>query len=151
MRFNQQIVTIGVGTIRKSLLQLEESYNESELALRYYQKETALSIVCYEDIGINRLFGKHTSAEIQQFVMQVLEPIVSKKDLTLFKTLACYIQQNRSISKTASELHIHQNTLYHRLKRIEQILNRELDNAEQFLEISLAVYLFTTNEQDMKR
>ncbi|WP_198516172.1 PucR family transcriptional regulator, partial [Lysinibacillus xylanilyticus] len=71
----------------------------------------------------------------------ILAPLYKQKDESLLETLRCYIHQNRSISKTASALHIHQNTLYHRLEKIEQLLNRNLHNPAHYLEVHLALHL----------
>lgn len=147
VQFHQQFVAIGVGTIQQNLLKVETSFTESDHALPHQSKSiTGITIVRFEEIGINRLFRKHTRGDIQQFITQVLDPLFQKKDYTLLDTLACYIQQNRSISKTADVLHIHQNTLYHRLQRVEQLTNRSLSDPAHFLELTLALHLYSTYE-----
>lgn len=145
LQFHQQLITIGVGTIQDNLLQIAASFTESEHALCHHQKQgTNIAINCYEEIGINRLFAKQTSSDIQHFVSQVLAPLTMQKDTILLQTLQCYIVHNRSITKASEQLHIHQNTLYHRLQRIEQLTMRSLNNPDQFLELTLALHLYRT-------
>lgn len=148
VQFHQQPIMIGVGTIQENLLKISTSFNESEHAIRHHQKTgIGISIVRYEEIGINRLFGNHASEDIQNFITQVLEPLIKKKDSVLLDTLICYVEHNRSILKTSEALHIHQNTLYHRLQRIEQLTKRSLNEPDQLLELTLALHLFRTYAQ----
>lgn len=145
VQFYHQQVAIGIGAVQDHLLKVAQSAEESKqalrLALRHAQKENEVTIISYEDLGINRLFSKQTEEELGQFVHDILAPLYKLKDETLLETLRCYIHQNRSISKTASTLHIHQNTLYHRLEKIEQLLDRDLHNPAHYLEIHLALHL----------
>lgn len=148
VQFHQQPITIGVGTIQENLLKIGTSFTESEHAIRHHQKfGTGISIARYEEIGINRLFGKYASKDIQHFITQVLEPLTTQKDSVLLDTLICYIENNRSIIKTSEALHIHQNTLYHRLQRIEQLTKRTLNEPDQLLELTLALHLYRTYTQ----
>ncbi|MGE7675940.1 helix-turn-helix domain-containing protein [Lysinibacillus sp. NPDC094403] len=145
VQFYHQQVAIGIGAVQDHLLKVAQSAEESKqalrLALHHAQKEDEVTIISYEDLGINRLFSKQSEEELGQFVHDILAPLYKLKDETLLKTLRCYIHQNRSISKTASTLHIHQNTLYHRLEKIEQLLDRDLHNPAHYLEIHLALHL----------
>jgi DNA-binding PucR family transcriptional regulator len=45
---------------------------------------------------------------------------------------------------TALELHIHANTLYNRIKKIEEILDLNFNQYEDYLNVQLAVYLYKT-------
>ncbi|MGE7948807.1 helix-turn-helix domain-containing protein [Lysinibacillus sp. NPDC093688] len=145
VQFYHQQVAIGIGTIQDHLLEVAQSAEESKQALRqalrHAQEDEKVTILDYEELGINRLFSKQSEEELGQFVHDILAPLYKQKDETLLATLRCYIHQNRSISKTASTLHIHQNTLYHRLEKIEQLLNRDLHNPAHYLEIHLALHL----------
>jgi DNA-binding PucR family transcriptional regulator len=48
------------------------------------------------------------------------------------------------MTSTARELHIHANTLYHRIKKIEDILDMDFSDYEDYLKVQLAVYLYKT-------
>ncbi|MFJ7889626.1 helix-turn-helix domain-containing protein [Lysinibacillus xylanilyticus] len=145
IQFYHQQVAIGIGAVQDHLLKVTQSAEESKQALRHALRHTknedAVTIICYEELGINRLFSKQSEEELGQFVHDILAPLYKQKDESLLETLRCYIHQNRSISKTASALHIHQNTLYHRLEKIEQLLNRNLHNPAHYLEVHLAMHL----------
>ena len=144
-KFYHQQTVIGAGTLQSNLLCVQQSLEEAEQALQHSAVGETLTIIPYEDLGINRLFGKQTVSEIQHFVDQVLEPLLYGKDETLLPTIQTYIEKNRSISQTAQTLHIHQNTLYHRLNKIEKLLGKQLSNAQHYLEICLALHLYSTS------
>lgn len=60
----------------------------------------------------------------------------------LLTTLATYIQMNYSISKTATALHIHRQSLLYRLGKIEELTGMSLHNHDDMfvLEISSRIY-----------
>ncbi|MFC0560648.1 PucR family transcriptional regulator [Halalkalibacter alkalisediminis] len=95
---------------------------------------------------MNRLFLNQSFEEIEQFINEVFSPLWSdhdrSKDLEI--TLLTYIKNNRSATKTANQLHIHINTLYQRIKKIEDLLKLELNNNEDVLRIQLACHLRET-------
>lgn len=142
LQFYEERVVIGIGTVKESLRQLEDSYEESLQALRQQRFHKGVSLTCYEDIGVNRLFEQHSTAQLQQFTEQVLAPLLPKKQIVLLETLCAYCAHNRVVSATAAALHIHQNTLYHRLQKIEELLQRDFTQADHVLEVSLAVHLY---------
>ncbi|PJN90457.1 PucR family transcriptional regulator [Bacillus sp. mrc49] len=59
----------------------------------------------------------------------------------LEETLLAYIHNDRSASITAKQLHIHVNTLYQRIKKIEEKLNVSLSTPDDLLKIQLACFL----------
>ncbi len=56
----------------------------------------------------------------------------------LYQSLFAYLQQDKNISATAFELHIHRNTLTQRLRRAEQLLEVSLDDAETCMNLYVA-------------
>lgn len=51
------------------------------------------------------------------------------------------IAANRSVQATAERLHIHTNTLYLRLRKIEEILGVDLNDSEGWMKVYLACHL----------
>src|SRR5699024_4705407 len=100
-------------------------------------------ITCYGDIGLDRLFLHHSSQEIDQFIDDTFSRFSPNNthDKELEKTLMTYVDLNHSASRTAKALHIHINTFYQRLNKIEDLLELDLNNSEDVLKIQLACYL----------
>ena len=61
-------------------------------------------------------------------------------------TLKSYVFNQKNTKETASELHIHRNTLLYRINKIEELFGISLDSAEDFLYIMMIFYM-----QDLKK
>jgi hypothetical protein len=133
----------GIGRLYPGLEHVARSSKEANKSLAYLLSRGTPGIFSYESIGINRLFLNQQSEDIDQFIQEVFEPLQSPKaqssDLEL--TLRTYIAANRSISDTAERLHIHQNTLYHRIRKIEEALAVDLNDSNVWLKLLLAYHL----------
>lgn len=133
----------GVSTVYKGLQNINKCYDEANKTISYLTSRNSLEVILYEDIGLNRLFLNQPAEDIDQFIQEVLAPLCTesgrKKELE--KTLITYMEESRSPSKTAKNLHIHINTLYQRLQTIEELLHIDLNNSHDALKIQLACHL----------
>lgn len=66
----------------------------------------------------------------KQYALNFLAPLLEDKKNDLLKTLEVYLQENGNVSKSAEILFIHRRTMTYRLKKIEQLLNIDLNNSE---------------------
>ncbi|MFJ7362680.1 helix-turn-helix domain-containing protein [Peribacillus frigoritolerans] len=136
----------GIGRLYSGLEHVARSSEEANKSLAYLLSRETPGIISYESIGINRLFLNQQTEDIDQFIQEVFAPLQSPKaqssDLEL--TLRTYIAANRSISDTAERLHIHQNTLYHRIRKIEEALAVDLNDSNVWLKLLLAYHLSET-------
>ena len=136
----------GIGQLYTGLELVAKSSEEANKSLEYLLNRDVSEILQYEKVGINRLFLNQDPKDIEQFIREVLSSLQSPKakssDLEL--TLNIYIETNRSISVTAEHLHIHPNTLYHRLRKIEDILKVDLEDPDDWLTLQLACHLSKT-------
>ena len=126
--------------------QAEENHLKAEKALLYLRKRKEKGIIHYKDIGISSFFLNHSSAEIDAFLRETFSELWTdqEKNNEYIQTLFTYIQNNRSMTLTAKELHIHTNTLYHRIKKIEHILDLDFNHYEDYLKVQLGFYLYKT-------
>ena len=132
----------GIGSTYRGIGNISTSYDEAQKALEYLINRNESTIIHYEKIGINRLFVHQQPQEIEFFLEETLAPLSSEKDNNeLEETLVTYIQLNKSAVDTAKKLHIHINTLYNRLKKIEDLLDISFQNPEDNLKIQLACHL----------
>ncbi|MEE3954290.1 helix-turn-helix domain-containing protein [Peribacillus frigoritolerans] len=136
----------GIGRLYLGIEHVARSSEEANKSLAYLLSRGNPGIISYQSIGINRLFLNQQTEDIEQFIQEVFAPLQSPKakssDLAL--TLRTYISANRSISDTAERLHIHQNTLYHRIKKIEEALAVDLNDSNVWLKLLLAYHLSET-------
>ena len=92
---------------------------------------------------------------LRQYEEEVLGPIrdYDRKNKSGFlDTLQIYLEENEDIVATCKRLFIHRNTLSYRLKRIEEITQRSMTDAEARLDFRIAfkicVYLQLIDSED---
>ncbi|WP_312114302.1 helix-turn-helix domain-containing protein [Brevibacillus reuszeri] len=136
----------GLSTSYEGFHSIAKCYDEASKSLSFMINRKKTGIMTYKKIGVNRLFLTQPFSEIESFAEDILSPLRSEKaqNNDLEKTLFTYVKSNKSINETAEKLHIHKNTLYHRLKKIEELLQLEFHNPDDFLQILLACHLHET-------
>jgi DNA-binding PucR family transcriptional regulator len=67
-----------------------------------------------------------------------LERLGPARGETAIRTLAAYLDEQGSIVRTASVLHLHRNAVTYRLRRIIDLLGVDLDDPDQRLALQLA-------------
>lgn len=126
----------------QSLQALPTLQEEATQTLRFLTSRNEWQIVCYEKIGLNHLLLHVPPSDLEAFVQDQIGALFAQTIKNeLYETLQAYFQFNRSIQHTAKALHIHSNTLYQRLSRIEQLLDVSLQDPEVQLKLQLACYL----------
>lgn len=128
-------VVIGVGPAAR-LDSLAGSFRLATRAL-----ETALAhgiegVVRFEDLRLlpvvlsDRDVGERL---VERYVTPVLAKGVSGE--ALLETIASYLRQDRRVEATATELHLHVNSLRYRLRRFEQLTGADLRRTEDLFEV----------------
>ncbi|GHI00214.1 helix-turn-helix domain-containing protein [Neobacillus kokaensis] len=142
---NQEEITMqaGLSTTYQGIEFVSKCFDEAAKSLSFSINRQKTGIMNYKKMGINRLFMTLPSPEIERFIEDILGPLRTEKaqNNELEKTLFTYIKLNQSISETAETLHIHKNTLYHRIKKIEELLKLKLNNPDDYLQILLSRHL----------
>ncbi|MFJ7669110.1 helix-turn-helix domain-containing protein [Lysinibacillus sp. NPDC097195] len=136
-------LSCGLGTTYQDVYFLPKTFDEAKTALAYLTSRGQHGLIDYSQIGVNRLFIKQDQQEIKHFLAEVFEPLRTKqsKNNSLEETLIIYIDTNRSAVKAAELLHVHINTLYQRLKKIEEVLAVSFQQPGDLLKLQLACYL----------
>jgi sugar diacid utilization regulator len=133
----------GVGNPYQGTENITVSHDEANKALSYLSTQKWKKCIQYNEIGVNRLFLNQSKKEIEAFLNEILGPLQlnTVKTSDLEETLYTYIAYNKSATQTAEKLHIHINTLYQRLKKIENLLKLDLNDPKDILQIQLACHL----------
>lgn len=94
----------------------------------------------YREVAVAALASADTE-HAADFVDRVLGPLTADDEDTVrvAATLAVYLQENRSRTRTAGRLFVHPNTVSYRVNQAETILGRSIDT--DTLELSLALAL----------
>lgn len=133
-------ILYGVGR-ETAIQELSTSYKEAISSIEYAKSSKDINIVEYTKLGIERLLHEVEAITIEKFVSDKLNGLL-KVDTSFLKTLQMLIEHNKNHKKTAQSLHIHVNTLYYRLRKIEEVLNVSLNNDKEWLDLVIAVRLF---------
>jgi purine catabolism regulator len=95
-------------------------------------------------LELRRLLWSHRrDADLAAFVARVLGPLIEhdrQRKLVLMPTLEALLANGGAKAETARALHLNRQALYHRLTRIEQLLDADLSDADQLLTLHVALY-----------
>ncbi|MFX3650024.1 MAG: helix-turn-helix domain-containing protein [Paenibacillus sp.] len=136
----------GLSSVRSGADAINTGYQEADKALAYQKTRGEHGTIRYTDIGVNRLFIRQPTEDLNAFMAEIFEPLRPAKGQTggLEETLMTYMACGGSAVQAAAALHIHINTLYQRIHKIEEILGMSLSNQEHLLHLQLACYLRQT-------
>src|SRR5690606_35193262 len=97
----------------------------------------------FADLGIHRLLVRFPEpSELREFAEEVLGRLLIEERTTgidYARTLSLYFQENRSPSRAAARLHVHPNTVSHRVRRVEELTGLNLDVQRDRLMAEVAV------------
>lgn len=136
-------LSIGVGSVYSGIERIGKSFEEAKKAAHYLLNRGRFGVARYGDLGVNRLILNQSQEEIDAFIRDVFGPFWEgqEKHQELEHTLLTYMECSQSPRQTARELHIHVNTLYQRLRKIEELLLIDLRQPEDILKVQLACHL----------
>lgn len=140
-----QRLYVGCGNVHESAGEHYEALRHASECSRIMRIRRRVGLQEYRNLGVERLLLNQSADEIARFADDILAPLVAvDRHGVLLKTLMSYIGHDKSIADTARTLAVHANTLYQRLRRIEEVLDRKLGDSNDYLLVSLACHLRAT-------
>ncbi|MEU5866760.1 helix-turn-helix domain-containing protein [Nonomuraea sp. NPDC047529] len=128
----------GVSTAHQGLVGLRTSASEARTALR----RSSLPLATYDLAGLDRMLEEwYASDAAQHAVRELLQPILDlggERAAHLLAILRAYLDHNGSPARAAEELHLHRNAVSRNVRRIETLLQADLDDPRQRLALQLA-------------
>lgn len=141
---NQLIFGIGRQT---TIHHLAHSYKEAVQSISYAKSNPTVKVVEYARLGIERLLHEVDQETIQMFMFDKLNSLLDL-NRSFIDTLKCFINQNKNHKDVAKVLHIHPNTLYYRLKKIEEVLRIDLNNEKDWVDLVIAMRLYVADNKN---
>lgn len=83
------------------------------------------------------------SIEMMHTIIGKVAAYDQEKGLDLLHTLAVYLKNHCNVSQTSRELSLHRQSLLYRLKKIELLTDRSLNNADDLFLLQLCLQLWT--------
>lgn len=136
-------VTAGIGGRFESLQAARQSYLQAIKVLRFNAlKMDSGPIYAYEQLGIYKLLFEIEPDKLTMYYQQVIEPLDQydhRHQMDMVSSLFVYFEENCNGAQTSKRLFVHRNTLDYRLKKIEEITGRSLDDPYDRLTLQLGV------------
>lgn len=133
----------GIGEWYGNSMNLNKSYQEGKLALQFGQFWFHdRNIFHFDDLGVLSLLIHIHQGVLSDFSEKHIGSLLEhdKEHHTEYvKTLEVYFQHHGKINEVAEELFIHPNTLRNRIRRIEEMTEMDLQDAEELSNIMIAV------------
>ena len=139
-------IYIGVGTEWSTIKDFKYSVNCAVDAINLGNNTKKIDCIFdYNKLTTIRLINEVQDKNIiKSIVNQILGKILKvdrEEKQELYRTLEVYLEENCNAKKAATHLYIHFNTMRYRLKKIEHILNCNLNSQDDLFEIQLAIKL----------
>lgn len=136
---------IGIGKPYKHLRNIWRSHADADKTLVVGSRLYDSKILKFSDLGVFRILVQgEVNEELEQYFTETLRPLLEydkKKSTDLVRTLESYFKNNSNINKTSEELFTHYNTILYRLERIQEITKLDLNDANDRLNLELAMRL----------
>jgi hypothetical protein len=133
----------GIGAPRPDLAEARASWAEARLAARICQATPGLRpVAAWPDLGVYRLLACEPEATLAG---AILDPAISRlletKDSELIATAVTYFGAGGSVQHTAAAHNVHRQTVYHRLRKVEQVTGLDLSRGDHRLLLHLGLTL----------
>jgi len=147
-KLQEVTISVGIGRFYQEVMQWPTAYREARMALSYGRRIWGRNrVIHYDDLGTYRLLLAPGSIdEMRAFADEVLGPLdrcEPSRRQVLLETLEQFFRCNRRVRDAAETLYVHVNTVRHRLARISELTGLDLDDAEDCLNVEMALRIRT--------
>ena len=109
--------------------------------LKSYKEKEKENIPFFKELGLTRILYNHDKQELAEFYWETLGELdhyALAQNSELMDTLEKYLTYRGDLKETAQALFLHPNTLRYRLKKIEEILDVNLEELDTKLSLLTA-------------
>jgi len=137
-------VSMGIGRPHRQLVDLRQSYYEASYAIKIRRLKGEPGVIAsFADLGsYGLLLGLQDTLSLEVFydsVLGKLQEYDEQSSSDLVNSLACFLEANGHWGDAAEKLYVHRHTLRYRMKRVEEITGRDLDQSQDRMEFWLAL------------
>ena len=142
--------SVGVSQVGTGPLDIPRRYEEARVALQVGQRLAGAGAVTdYAGLGLYRLIGNVSQAELRAFVHDTLGPVLDLPEPArsdLLKSLAVLSSTRFNVAEAARVLHYHYNTMRYRVTKLERMLGEFADDPAATLRIGVALEILRMYE-----
>ena len=134
-------VVAGIGAARPDPAQISGGVREARIAARVAHAVPRLRpVAAWAELGVHRLLACGPRRALREGAVDpVVEPLLARPDLAA--TAAAYLDHAGNVQRAAAQMGVHRQTLYYRLRRIEELTGLDLTDGRDRLRLHLAVTL----------
>lgn len=141
-KFTNVPISIGMGNFYTETKDLQKSLDEARTVIKISQQHSNPNIYKYKEIGAYKIImGVQNRKLIQRFYQDMLGSLVKYDQIhnTNLKTfLRIFIEEDGSTSKISQREFIHRNTVLYKIKKIETLLDTDLNTPFTKTNLSIA-------------
>jgi hypothetical protein len=134
---------VGVGGIAHTSAALRRSLTEALQACAIARRRGPLGYVTHGEMGSHSLLlalqDAHVVSSLSSALLDPLLEYDERRGTELVPTLSAFLESNGQWQATAAALHVHVNTLRHRMARVEELTGRSLDKIDGRVDLFLAL------------
>lgn len=136
-------LVVGIGGVREDLAQARESWLEARLAVRAAEVvESMRPIASWPELGVHRLLACGPEKALAGAVLDpAVRRLLGHSDPELRHTALAYLAAGGNVQETAAALHVHRQTVYYRVQKIEQVTGLTLSRGDDRLVLHLGLTL----------
>lgn len=150
-RVPHMVISWGIGEEHPEILGFHESFQNARAALELgsrqhegghrtlYSQSNTLRVIM-------RLAQDREMRDIVQSTIGILKDYDKKRGSDLVRTLTAYLLNRTNVSQTSRALNLHRQSLLYRLRKIESLTGRSLDNPDDLFLLELSVRLVDVNQ-----
>ena len=133
----------GIGAPRPRLAEVRGSWLEARLAARVVAAVPELGRVgCWADLGLYRLLASVPTDDLVPLLHDApVQALLTSADEDLIRTVVVYLDLAGNAHATAAALHIHRQTLYYRLTKVENLTGLSFARGQDRLRLQLGLML----------
>lgn len=128
-------IAVGVGRACDPLRDAKRSYREACTAALVARARGESGPTFFDDVGVFRFLYNQPLGELRAFCAEQLGRLGD----SLVQTLEAYFVCGGNVRRVAATLHTHYNTVANRLRRIERLTGKDLQDADACLSLQVAL------------
>ena len=143
---NGRSLRCGVSRCFTNITEMPAAFSQAAAAIEIANHFGMRSMICmYEKYAIYHIAGIcDKSTDISKLLSPKLRELLeydNEHNVSFTKTLECYFRHSRNITDTASELHLHRNSVVYHLNKIQELLGFSFSDSRETLLLELSLRL----------
>lgn len=149
------VIHFGIGQAVQDISDYTISYQQATEALNVLMTRFVTKpYLFFEKLGSYTILHHLDERMSQMFVNEQLNNLFeeqSGKKNELWKTLKAFLMNNGNVKGTAEQLYIHRSTIIYRLNKIEELLDKDLNDADVRFDLMMAMKLLEMCGEEWNR